>query len=52
MKYLLVGLLLIASIYPLSYAKYEWDKKNKFPAIGSILLVAASLVISIMQMWK
>jgi len=38
MKYLEIFFLLIISIKPFSYAKYNWNKKNKWGAIGLILL--------------
>lgn len=45
MKYLVIPLLLILSIYPLSFAGYNWRKKNKFGAFGMLLLVLAQIVL-------
>lgn len=44
MKYIIILFLLIMSIHPLSYAKYNWGKKNKLGAIGAILLAIAAVV--------
>jgi len=44
MKYIVILFLLIASVHPLSYAKYNWDRKNKLGAAGALLL-AVSIII-------
>ena len=45
MKYVPILFLLAISIYPISYAKYNWDRKNKFGAIGSFLIALASVIL-------
>lgn len=45
MNYIVILFLLIMAIYPLSYAKYNWKKKNKLGAVGMVLLVLASIVL-------
>lgn len=45
MKYIVILLLVVVAIHPLSYAKYNWGKKNKIGAIGSILLALAAVII-------
>ncbi len=44
MKYIGILFLLIVSIHPFSYAKYNWSKKNRLGAIGVILLAVAAVV--------
>jgi hypothetical protein len=44
MKYVAILFLLIVSVYPLSYAKYNWSRNNKLGAIGSILLAVAAVI--------
>jgi hypothetical protein len=44
MKYVIVIILMIISIYPFSYARYNWNKKNKLGAVGSILIGIAAIV--------
>ena len=44
MRYTVILFLIVLSIYPLSYAKYNWNKENKLGAIGVILLVIAAVV--------
>jgi hypothetical protein len=39
------------SIHPLSYAKYNWNKKNKLGAIGVILLALAAVVVPSVMLW-
>lgn len=45
MKYLFIFLLLLTAVNPLSYAKYNWSRKNKLGAIGVILLALAAVII-------
>lgn len=51
MKYILLFFLLILSIYPLSYAKYNWDKKNKSGAVGCVFLAVAAVVMPSVILW-
>lgn len=51
MKYIVILFLLIMSIHPFSYAKYNWDKKNKLGAIGVILLAMAAVVVPSVMLW-
>lgn len=44
MKYLIIIFLIAASIYPFSYAKYVWSKKNYFGAIGVIFISLAAII--------
>lgn len=44
MKYIVIPILLIVSIYPFSYARYNWNKKNKLGAVGSVLLAILVIV--------
>jgi hypothetical protein len=44
MKYLIIIVLLIISIQPLSYAKYNWGKRNWLGAVGAILIALAAVV--------
>jgi hypothetical protein len=52
MNYFLVLILILIAIRPLSYAKYNWDRKNRFQAFGVVLLVLLSVVLPIMILWK
>ncbi|KPU44804.1 hypothetical protein OXPF_18900 [Oxobacter pfennigii] len=45
MIYIVIPILLIISINPLSYAKYNWDKKNKFAAFGCVLLTVIMFIL-------
>jgi len=45
MRYIIMLFLIIISIYPLSYAKYNWDRKNKLVAIGTIILTMAAIAV-------
>ncbi len=47
MNYILILFILIMALYPLSYAKYNWKNKNKFGAVGMILLILASIVVPV-----
>lgn len=44
MKYIVILCLLIISVYPFSYAKYNWDRKNKLGAVGSILIAVFMII--------
>ncbi|MGE5415356.1 MAG: hypothetical protein ACM3UZ_01060 [Acidobacteriota bacterium] len=45
MKYLIIFFLLVISIYPLNFAKYNWDQNNKLGAAGVLLLAVLSVAI-------
>ncbi|WP_313562153.1 hypothetical protein [Ruminiclostridium cellobioparum] len=47
MKYLLLVVLMLVSIYPLSYAVYNIKHNKIYPALGCILLIIISFGISI-----
>lgn len=44
MKYIEIFVLLVVSIYPFSYARYNWSNKNKLGAVGVALLGAVGIV--------
>jgi uncharacterized membrane protein len=52
MKYVVMILILIPSFYALSFAKYNWKKKNRMAAIGVILLTAISIVLPITLLYR
>jgi nitrate reductase gamma subunit len=43
-KYIATAILLIASVYPFSYAGYVWRKKNYLGALGMAFLSLLSVV--------
>lgn len=43
MTYIIIALLLIVSVYPLSYVRYVWQKKNYAGAVAVLLLTLASI---------
>ncbi len=45
MKYFILGLLLLVSVYPFSYVKYVWSKKNYLGALGMLILTLLSLAV-------
>jgi hypothetical protein len=49
MKYLTILLLLIASVYPFSYARYNFIKKNYLGAVGMALLALAAIVFPVIM---
>lgn len=51
MNYIIILFLLIMAIYPLSYAKYNWNNKNKFGAVGMILLILASIIVPVILLF-
>lgn len=53
MKYVEIIFLIIISIYPFSYVGYNWSKKNKFGAIGVLLLSTAAIIFpSVLILFK
>jgi len=51
MRYTVILFLIVLSMYPLSYAKYNWDRKNKIGAAGMITLTIAAIVIPTIQLF-
>lgn len=45
MKYIFVVLLLCVLIHILSFASYNWKKKNRLAAIGSTIIALAAFVL-------
>ncbi len=45
MNFIIIPFLLIMAVYPISYAKYNWDHKNRLGAVGMILLTLASIAL-------
>ena len=45
MKYIIVVLLIAELIYLLSFAKYNWVKKNRLAAIGSAIIGLAAFLL-------
>lgn len=45
MRYLVIPLLILVAINPLSYAKYNWDRKNRLGAAGAFFIAAAAVII-------
>jgi hypothetical protein len=42
-----IGLLILLSLYPLSYAKYNWGKKQYLQAIGMVFIVMVMLALPV-----
>ena len=51
MRYVALIIILLASIYNLGYIKNNWKKKNRFGAIGVLLLVVISIVLPVFIMF-
>ncbi|HZJ83018.1 MAG TPA: hypothetical protein VFD57_04320 [Clostridia bacterium] len=45
MNYIMLILPLCVSAYLLSFAKYNWDRRNKMAAIGAALIAVAAIVM-------
>ena len=45
MKWIMIIFLVVISLYPMNYAKYNWSNKNKLGAIGVALLVILSVLL-------
>lgn len=45
MLYIVMILPLFVSMYLLSFAKYNWNQKNKKAAIGSVIIAIAAFVM-------
>ncbi|NMA24326.1 MAG: hypothetical protein GX936_01520 [Clostridiales bacterium] len=43
MEYIVTAVLLAASIYPFSYVRYVWQKKNYTGAVGMLFMTLLSL---------
>lgn len=44
MKYILLVILFVISVYPFSYARYNWNNKNKLGAVGAAVVGIAAIV--------
>lgn len=49
MMYLILILLAPATFYLLSYAKYNWAKRNRKAAMGLILMALAAVTLPVMM---
>ena len=47
MTYVLIVLLILLSLHPLSYAKYNWGKKQYLQSIGMAFIVMVMLALPI-----
>ena len=47
MTFIDIAIVLLLSLYPLSYAKYNWRKKQRFQAVGMVLAVIAMLALAV-----
>lgn len=45
MKYIIVVLLFAVLIYQLSFARYNWAKKNRLAAIGSAIIGLLAFIL-------
>jgi hypothetical protein len=52
MKFFIIPLLLLVSVYPLSYVKYVWSKKNYIGAVGMVFLTLMSIAFPAYLMFK
>jgi hypothetical protein len=51
MKYVASIFILLSTLYILSFAKYNWNKKNKTAAVGAILLGLLSIALPAIVMF-
>ena len=47
MKYFVIVFLLLVSIYPLSYVRYVWSKKNYIGALGMVFITMLSFIFPV-----
>lgn len=47
MKYIIFILPLCISFYLLSFAKYNWDRRNKMAGIGGVILAISVFALSL-----
>lgn len=45
MKYLIILFLVALFIYMFSFARYNWAKKNRLAAIGSLIIGLAAILL-------
>ena len=45
MKYVVMVFILLSSLYSLSYAKYNWKKKNGTAAVGVAFAAMVSIIL-------
>jgi len=50
MKFVVSIFVLLSAIHILSFAKYNWSKKNKSAAAGAILLGFLSILLPVIMM--
>jgi hypothetical protein len=48
MMYAMLILLLPATFYAMSYAKYNWGRRNKKAAFGLVLMALAAVTLPVM----
>lgn len=51
MNILLILILLLVFIHMLSFAKYNWEQRNKLGAVGAIILALAALILPLVVMF-
>jgi hypothetical protein len=47
MTFIILALLALLSLRPLSFAKYNWNKKQYLQAVGMVLIVAAMIAFPV-----
>ncbi|KNY28828.1 hypothetical protein [Pseudobacteroides cellulosolvens] len=52
MKYILILLILLPSIYTFNFAIYSWKKKRRPSAIGSVLMAIISVALPIFLLFS
>ena len=50
MKFLVIALIILPALYATSYAKYNWDKKNKAGVFGILLITILSIILPIVYL--
>ncbi|EGD49583.1 hypothetical protein Cpap_4021 [Ruminiclostridium papyrosolvens DSM 2782] len=51
MRYIVIVFLLLVAIYLMSFAKYNWSKKNRTATIGVVLLMLVSIALPLVVMF-
>lgn len=52
MKYFIVIILFGVFIHSLSFAKYNWDKKNALAAVGAAILGVAAFILPLIVLFS
>ncbi|OPZ91518.1 MAG: hypothetical protein BWY74_01948 [Firmicutes bacterium ADurb.Bin419] len=52
MKLIIILFLLIISIQPISYAKYNWSRNNKLGAVGTIFITLVGVVYPVVLLFS